>query len=359
MKIDRHCRRVLWERVKLTRRSFTAIAAVVLTCWLNSLPGTVAIAQQRGETPSKTSPAALTADAQEASDPQASDPQASDPRAVGLLNQVLKMLVHGPPFHAKIRETVWTHGREVVGVGTYEQAGEGSGRFNLQLTMHDGDGKHRLQQISDGRLAWTRTEIAGSVSLRRVDVSRLDEWVNPTVADLPVAPRFTVGAWTELLTNIQRDHVLSVVGAKLETEPVWVLKGQLRTDRRAQVLAESGRTEWPKLYPTRVHVAIRSKSDPSSGIGELLPVRLEFWSDPLAADTSDSSSKKASPKDENAARLITLIELYSIQPIAPPPAERFRFENQDSEVNFVNETDRYIQFFGVHLSERERRQLRR
>jgi hypothetical protein len=148
------------------------------------------------------------------------------------------------------------------------------------------------------------------------------------------------------------------VGAKLEAEPVWVLKGQLRADRRAQVLADSGRTEWPKLYPTRVHVAIRSKSDPSSGIGELLPVRLEFWSDPLTADTSDSSSK-ASPKDENAARLITLIELYSIQPIAPPPAERFRFENQDSEVNFVNETDRYIQFFGVHLSERERRQLRR
>ncbi len=82
-----------------------------------------------------------------------------------------------PSFHAKVRETVWTNGREVVGVGTYEQAGGGSGRFNLQVTMHDGDGKHRLQQISDGRLAWTRTEIAGKVSLRRVDVGRLDEWV--------------------------------------------------------------------------------------------------------------------------------------------------------------------------------------
>ena len=42
---------------------------------------------------------------------------------------------------AKVRETVWATGREVVGVGTYEQAGGGSGRFNLQITMHDGDGQ--------------------------------------------------------------------------------------------------------------------------------------------------------------------------------------------------------------------------
>jgi hypothetical protein len=147
---------------------------------------------------------------------------------------------------------------------------------------------------------------------------------------------------------------LSVVGATLAGEPVWVLKGQLRADRRAQILADSGRTEWPPLYPTHVHVAIRAKSDPSNGIGELLPVRFEFWSDPQTSDSSDASSQ-----GNPSARLITLIELYAIQPITPPSPERFRFENQDSEVNFINETDRYIQFFGVQLSERELRQLRR
>lgn len=108
------------------------------------------------------------------------------------------------------------------------------------------------------------------------------------------------------------------------------------------------------LYPTRVHIAIRTKPDPVSGFGELLPIRFEFWSDPVA-----STEPAAQSENEAGGRLITLIELYSVQPITPPPVERFRFENQDAEVNFVNETDRYIKLFGIHLTERELRQLRR
>jgi hypothetical protein len=283
----------------------------------------------------------------------------SDPRAVGLLHKVLTMLVYGPAFHAKVRETVWTNGREVVGVGTYEQAGEGSGRFQLQLTMHDGDGKHRLQQISDGRLAWTRSEIAGKVTLRRVDVGRLDEWVGKSVGHLDIAPSLAVGAWAELLTTIGRDHVLKVVGARLEGEPVWVLTGRLKADRRAQVMTENGRDEWPMLYPTRVRIAIRSQPDPSTGFGELLPIRFEFWSDPVHAESPSDPAAVATNTSIDEGRLITLVELYSIQPINAPPAERFRFENQDAEVNFINETDRYIRSYGVQLTERELRSLRR
>ena len=283
----------------------------------------------------------------------------SDPRAVGLLHKVLTMLVYGPAFHAKVRETVWTNGREVVGVGTYEQAGEGSGRFQLQLTMHDGDGKHRLQQISDGRLAWTRSEIAGKVTLRRVDVGRLDEWVGKSVGHLDIAPSLAVGAWAELLTTIGRDHTLKVVGARLEGEPVWVLTGELKADRRAQVMADSGRDQWPMLYPTHVRIAIRSQPVPSSGFGELLPVRFEFWSDPIDAEKPSDQEATETRAATGQGRLITLVELYSIQPIKPPPAERFRFENQDAEVNFINETDRYIRSYGVQLTERELRSLRR
>ncbi len=54
---------------------------------------------------------------------------------------------------------------------------------------------------------------------------------------LAIAPSLTVGAWAELLSTIERDHVLAVVGAKLENEPVWVLTGRLRSDRRAEILA--------------------------------------------------------------------------------------------------------------------------
>ena len=369
MKIDRHSPRALANRVKPARPTVHTIArtpartgrlaapsrfdrpilarfvAVSLALLIASLLGALSVHAQQPSLPVSRSAA-----------PQSIGPaqEQSDPRAAELLRRVLTNLVRGPSFHAKVRETIWTNGREVVGVGTYEQAGGASGRFNLQVTMHDGDGKHRLQQISDGRLAWTRTEIAGRVTLRRVDVGRLDEWVSKSLGDTAIAPRLTVGAWAELLTTIQRDHVLAVVGAKLEDEPVWVLTGRLKADRRAEILAESGRSQWPMLYPTRVHIAIRSKPDPVSGFGELLPIRFEFWSDPVASTESASQSE-----NEAGGRLITLIELYSVQPITPPPAERFRFENQEAEVNFVNETDRYIELFGIHLTERELRQLRR
>lgn len=386
MKIDRHIPRAPAKSVKLPKMPHRIIPSVdappllhrrsiVLTFVLAAAFCTNTMAQmpnqtQRANPPTladtspsnpmqidpsdETSPFGATAVSQPNAAPSSFQSNGqSDPRAVSLLHQVLKMLVFGPAFHAKIRETVWTHGREVVGVGTYEQAGGGSGRYNLQVTMHDGDGKHQLRQISDGRLAWTRQEIAGNVSLCRVDVGRLDEWVSQSQLEGPIAPRLTVGAWAEMLTTIERDYVLGLVGAKLDGEPVWVLTGKLRANRRAEILAESGGETWPMLYPTRVHIAIRRQSNPETNIGELLPIRFEFWSAPIANPDGEAD------RSESNGRLITLIELYAIQPISPPPAERFRFENHDDEVNFINETDRYIQAFGVRLTERQMRQLRR
>ncbi|MGB7325379.1 MAG: hypothetical protein WBD31_10955, partial [Rubripirellula sp.] len=237
----------------------------------------------------------------------------------------------------------------------YEQAGGGTGRFNLQVTMHDGDGKHRFQQISDGRLAWTRTEIAGEVSLRRVDVGRLDEWIRGDSDDNSIAPRLRVGAWTEMLTTIQRDYTLTAASFKLKGTPVWVLTGTLRKSKREQVLAESGLETWPDLYPTQVRIAIAAKHDPQTNFGQWLPVHIEYRSDAVTVSDPNDPAKTVTTN----GRLITLIELYSLRPIQPPPIEKFRYENQDAEVIFVNETDRYLQMHGVQLTERERHLLTR
>ena len=282
-----------------------------------------------------------------------------NPQAIVLLKRVLQQLVHGPAFHCKVRETVWTNDREVIGVGTYEQAGQGTGRYHLQVTMHDGSGRHRLQQISDGRLAWTRTEIASGITLRRVDVSRLDEWVGKSNASDLIAPRYTVGAWVELLSTIKRDYELDLVGATLEQETVWVIKGELRSRRRVDIMSRGDRTSWPMLFPTRVHIAIASRPSESTDVGTLLPLRFEFWSDPTSPTLGGLSSQESLENPDSGRRLITLIELYSFQPIIAPPVERFRFENQEAEVNFINETDRYIQMHGIQLTEREKLQLRR
>jgi hypothetical protein len=357
MKIDRHSPSIQSTRVKLGRavdgiRYTAKLLGLALICVILVALARNAFTDSSPEAANHPASRSVSRHAE----PSTTDVtrNSSQPQAVNLLRQVLSWIVNGPAFDAKVRETVWTTGREVVGVGTYEQSGGGSGRYNLQVTMHDGEGKHRLQQISDGRLAWTRTEISGNVSLRRVDVGRLDEWVKGATSPTPISPRLKVGAWGEMLSTIERDYVLRVDGAHLKGEPVWVLSGTLRDDRRDQVLAESARSEWPMLYPTRVRVAVKSKPDSKTGFGAYLPVRIEYWSDPIAATTDTVSAA-----EQREGRLITLIELYSIRPISPPPPQRFRFENQDAEVNFTNETDRYIRLHDIHLTQRQRRQLRR
>lgn len=354
MKIDRHRVRINSTDVKLHPRDDRPLAVRgagwLVGFWFGlCITGQTTAADRLGPNADQMSRASVSQpSASQHEKSPAGSASLSQPQAVNLLRRVLAGIVHGPAFDAKVRETVWATGREVVGVGTYEQAGGGTGRFNLQVTMHDGDGKHRLQQISDGRLAWTRTEIAGKVSHRRVDVGRLDEWVQGQVHST-ISPGLKVGGWAEMLDTIQRDYLLSVDSAHLKGEAMWVITGELRLDRRDQIMADSKRQAWPSLYPTMVRVAVKRDPDPDTGFGQLLPVHIEFRSDPVASAESTG---------RNLRRLITLIELYSIRPIAPPPVERFRFENHDAEV-IVNETDRYIQLYGVRLTDHQRRQLRR
>lgn len=331
-----------------------------------------------------------------------SEPAKTIEPARQLLARVIEQIALGPAFDAKIRQRVRVGDREIIGVGTYEQAGDGSGWFNLQVAMHDGDGKHTLQQISDGRLAWTREQIGDEVTLQRVDVGRLDQWVQSAVAPVyhheiissdPVAdhlpPSVRVGAWTEMLERIAADHDLTLASGRLEQREVWIVRGKLRADVRALRLTEFGTETWPELCPTEIVVAIAKSVSPETGFGKGLPLRIEFWADPVvihpthpassegsvspnesvAADSSNpSNTSEQSPTPEpqtvtatalDPALLISVIELYSIRPISSPPIGRFRFENQDMEVNFTNDTSRYLSRYGIHITERQSRMLRR
>lgn len=265
--------------------------------------------------------------------------------ADNLLSLVLRRLVSGAAFDAKVREIVWTTGREVIGVGTYEQAGENTGRFNLQLTMHDGKGKHRLQQISDGRLVWTRSEISEAVKLTRVELGKLPGWAPGSTSEQPIPPRLQVGAWAEMLSTLQRDYDLSLTTAKLKQKPVFVINGQLREPKREAVLRKAQRSDWPMLYPTQVRVAVNAEPNTDTNFGIYLPVRIEFWSDPIS-----SSGDQVTSVQESKRRLITLVELYSIRPITTPSPARFRFDNVN--VDFTNETERYIKLHQTQLTQR-------
>lgn len=303
---------------------------------------------------------------------------ANNDHGTRLLGRVIEQIALGEAFDAKVRQRVWVGGREVIGVGTYEQAGDGSGRFNLQVAMHDGDGKHTLQQISDGRLAWTREQIGNQIVLQRVDVGRLDQWVhgaslsddeavvssNSIVGHLP--PSVRVGGFAEMLETMMADYDLRVVAGRLEDQEVWIVRGSLKADVRLHMLADFPDNEWPELCPNEMVVAIAKSAQTDSQFGQGIPVRFEFWVKgkavaPIASTNqsgdSDSSAEPIPPPP--SSRMVSLIELYSIRPISSPPIGRFRFENQDMEVNFTNETDRYLSRYGIRITERQSRLLRR
>lgn len=305
-------------------------------------------------------------------------------RGDSVLGQVLNRLTQGAAFNAKLRERVWTSGREAVGIGTYEQAGGSTGNYNLQVTMHDGvGGQHTLQQISDGRLAWTRTDIAEGVLLRRVDIRILEQRVREAGVTSQLPPRVLVGGLAELIDSIRRDYDLRLkpgafqlktnlpqastvrldgatsVGSLNDAEKFLVVEGSLKAAIREQIQLKSGRTDWPSLCPARVQVLVTTQPNPETQFGEGLPRRVYFFSDPIPQDEEqqpDDAAKLASPTANTVAGnasstevgpLISLIELYSVQPIAPPAKERFTFDSRDDDNNYINETERYLARYGL------------
>lgn len=297
------------------------------------------------------------------------DGNASADPADLLVQRTIQRLALGDAFDAKLRQRTWTRGREVVGIGRYEQSGGGSGRFSLEMTIHDGDARHEERQISDGKLAWIRTQIADTVSLKRIDVGRVREMnrshqrgpaahltrrSSSLDAEVPVAPWLKIGGLAELIDRLADDFDLRLSRGKIEQTPVWILRGTITPDARQRIL---GDTSGSPLLPHEVRLAIRATGD-ESGFGAGLPARVEFWSRPTTTPASTSlvsnhpaqdddppASDQASSAlaiDAPSGRLISTLEIYAVRKIRPSPEQRFRFEPQENDVIFSDDTQRYI-----------------
>lgn len=277
-------------------------------------------------------------------------------RNAEIANGICESLIHsvtlGPPLQAKLRIRAWAAGKEVKEVGSYEQAGRGTGWMRMELEVPIADGKGRWQQTCDGRLAWTREELAGHVRVRRVDVGRVAELVRPervprltdsgplvpggidgtktfvgtesTNRSRDVSPWLRIGGLAELLDRIQVEYDLQVTEGYLEETPMMILKGQMN-EARIEEIAAGLQGEFPELVPRHVRVAI-----PANQTQLPMPARIEFWS-------------------RLGGTLLSMIEIYDLTEIEPPPVERFRFEPRGDD--FTNETDLYLRRFGFQVAE--------
>jgi hypothetical protein len=315
-----------------------------------------------------------------------------------LATRAVERLAMGNAFDAKLRQRIWTGGREVVGIGYYEQSGGGTARYSLEMTVHDGDLRHHSRQISDGKLAWVRTQLAEEITLRRVDLGRIDEFYREVVRqglakesrssgnakliggvanDQSVPPWMRVGGLVELIDQIASDYDLRVSKGKVDDEPVWILRGEITEAAKNRVLGEAEGSTWSPLSPFEVRVAIAATGD-ESGFGVGLPKRIEFWGQPpededkerpTTTDGVPPTTTDGQPIDEPESpapptaheiprgRLISLLEIYAIRRIEPSPEERFRFEREERDVSFSNDTRRYLQQIAVRSITGTRRPL--
>ena len=287
-----------------------------------------------------------------------------DKNAELLARRTIERLVLEDAFDAKLRQRIWAGGREVVGVGHYEQSGGGTGRFSLEMTIHDGDSRQTLKQLSDGKLLWHRAQVGGNTSIRRVDIGRIDEyerelWASLDAAKSLAAParlpsRLLAGGLVELLDQIASDFTLRLGKGTVEKQPVWILRGTLRSDARKRIQSLPGQAAemLSSLCPTEVRIAIAATPD-ANGFGAGLPIRIEFWSAPVAnspvslqatlvSTGSPQDNDPSSATDAPAGRLISLLEVYSMRKIQPSPVERFLNVADDRTGTFVNDTQRYL-----------------
>lgn len=292
-----------------------------------------------------------------------------------LVQRTIQRLALGDAFDAKLRQRTWVDGYEVVGIGHYEQSGGGTGRYSLEMTVHDGDQRHTNQQISDGKLAWIRTHLGPTITLRRIDLGRIDEFYREqsrqgllashpfhdanTLVDAyqQVPPWMRVGGLVEIVEQIAADYELRLSKGFVEQQAVWILRGVIHEKTKARMSDSTNGAAWSERCPYEVRMAITAVGD-QFGFGVGLPCRIEFWGQPTtvanrqfastpAADPSaeidSGQADHASQPDRPAGNLISLLEIYSVRRIEPSPEERFRFEREDREVNFFNDTRHYLQ----------------
>lgn len=292
-------------------------------------------------------------------------------QAALLVERTIERLALGDAFDAKLRQRIWVGGREVAGIGHYEQSGGGTGRFSLEMTVHDGDARQSIRQISDGKLLWIRTQLGEVITLRRVDLGRIDEVYRELVranssspavigvashAQRPLQPNnaltppwMRVGGLVELVDQIARDYDLRVGKGTIDKKPVWIVRG-IMSERAWQRVTAAGSEV--SLCPFEVQLAIAAAGD-AAGFGAGLPVQIEFYSKPAGSLTEPPASPAASSDQASAAprttsndaprgRLISLLEIYAFRKIQPSPEERFRYKGDESDVTFSNDTRVYL-----------------
>ena len=251
-----------------------------------------------------------------------------------LLLKSTKQLAYGPPLEATIRQRVWVADKTSVGVGLYQQMGQGQGKYRVEMVLPLGELKSELVQINDGHLAWSSKRTGNDLQIWRVDVMRLDDLTSQHERDA-LPPRLRVIGIIELLDALARDYDLELAKGVLNEQPVWIARGFLNPAAEHRLRTKRGGT-LPKYVPNYVQIALNA-SDPTF---PLMPLRIEYWQgNPQDVATNKTTKVTTFPQP------IGLWEVTKYQAWASPDIRRFQFPADRLDVDPENRTELYAQRF--------------
>jgi len=250
-----------------------------------------------------------------------------------LLHNALRQAVWGPSVTCKIRQRQTLLDKQLISIGTYAHAGQGSGQLKMHVRLAADERINTLVQVSDGRVLYSTLHIGGVSNRSRVDLYRIREYLGPittaSLEDPVIAMYLAVGGQAELLRKLVQQYKWThVQTGRLEDVDVWWLSGELATEPPAvRALSEIDQLLFSHnnsgLLPTKVRIAL--------GKGEPFPLWL--YQVEYAREESLAGIK-------SATRLSVLMEFTEPKIIKELPPETF--QSLASNDTIIEETRRYL-----------------
>lgn len=250
-------------------------------------------------------------------------------------------LLRQPSLEAKIRHRIDLFGHELVGVGLYQQLGEGTDQLRkLELKLQAGSRASTVQQVCAGRFLWTRHELPGKTSLTRIDLRKVRE----ALAVASRAPTFNpasnwmaIGGLPKLLQELNENFTFDAPGeSQIGEIPVWVVSGRWKPDRLAILLPDQ-RDAILAGKPARLEKLAPHLPDQvrltlgRDNLFPLFPYRIEYL-------RSDKASRSGAESD--TARPIVTMELFELRRRDDLDRRDFLYAPGDQDI--VDQTDAFI-----------------
>jgi hypothetical protein len=249
-----------------------------------------------------------------------------------LLHNALRQAVWGPPVSCKIRQRTSLLDKQLVSIGTYAHAGQGSGQLKMHVRLATNKEINTLIQVSDGRVMYSTLLIGGVSHRSRIDLYRVREYLGPittaSLEDPVIAMYLAVGGQAELLRKLVLQYKWTHVQAgRLDQIDVWWLSGELATEPPAvRSLAKIDPSYAPcnsGLLPTQVRIAL--------GKGEPFPLWL------YQVEQARENSLTGIKSDTRLSMLMEFTEPKILKELPPET-----FQSIASNDTIVEETWRYL-----------------